>query len=879
MSEDFEARLRASLAEGRFVVRPDGSVDSTSPSRLSGRSGSRSGDRRHLPDGTENPLYRSRSGQPSGSGRYRRFTTEGEENPRYLVRSGRRPKFERAAFVAVDGEGRNDTERSELVTRKVPLTHSEEQLARGENAEVRQARNARARIWSKLRDRVLEVCRGVAPNADYDRHSIPAPVYRPRTGVAPDVVAQVLGFEGDRELLDHLNAVYEAYREAKGWRYDPLYDHWSGQAVVNDHRFVLLSTSTGSHVRDLGGLSTMECLSLLIQDAQRNVGSFFVAYSAVYDFECILRDLPRAELHKLWEGKRAFWRGFVIEYMPRHHLWVQDTDARRTHSYEPVSVRVYDVIGFFQQSFLKTLGEWYPECPDLDLIERGKAARGHFEELNDETFEDLYNDAENRALVVVMDRFREALREAGISVTRWDGAGAISASLLKREGVKAHMTRTRVLDPAGGVDERGRPLMVDRDDIPTRVREAALHAYFGARIELCKAGNHQDATYSHDLNSAYPWALPDLPSLRGGRWTERQGEPAEIRPFALYHVRWFLLAGAPFHPFPFRTSLGTIIFPKEGEGWYWGPEVAAALRHHPRGIRIIEWIDFEPATDERPFAFVSPLASHRLELKHLPPEDPRRPANKPLKLGLNGIPGKLAQQRGAKFDSRGRPTRIPPYFQPEWAGYVISKTRAAVYEVAMQRPEAIISFNTDGVYATAPLQVEQGEALGQWETGELDWFITVQSGVYFYPDVDAENGIGEHYRGFDRASIRPQRVIEAWETGQPILECSLTRMVTLGQALAHKGDEAEFKRYWLTWRKAPRLLRLDLLNGKRHGLGPDRLRAAAHGLVDTKPRSLPNPGMSEKTRLSWVFEKGLLDQPDEEYDGTMLSRVLADYEP
>jgi hypothetical protein len=195
----------------------------------------------------------------------------------------------------------------------------------------------------------------------------------------------------------------------------------------------------------------------------------------------------------------------------------------------------------------------------------------------------------------------------------------------------------------------------------------------------------------------------------------------------------------------------------------------------------------------------------------------------------------------------------------------------------MQNPDAVISFNTDGIYATQRLQVDEGPALGQWEISELDWFISVQSGVYFYPDPKARGGVGEHFRGFDRGSISPQRVIEAWDAGQPVLECTLTRLVTLGQALHHPGDEAAFRRFWLTWRRAPRLLRLDLLTGKRIFLDDAALRQAARELVATQPVSNPTPDeLSAAYRLGWDYQAGLLEGPDEEYDGTKLSAVLAD---
>jgi hypothetical protein len=373
--------------------------------------------------------------------------------------------------------------------------------------------------------------------------------------------------------------------------------------------------------------------------------------------------------------------------------------------------------------------------------------------------------------------------------------------------------------------------------------------------------------------------MPELPSLRDGRWIERKGfrpnpdrAGDDIKPYALYHVDWLLIDPQPFYPFPYRTRFQTIMYPDEGEGWYWGVELIPALRHNPRGISIVEWLDFEPATDARPFAWVTALAEHRLRLKHQ-----GHPAHKPIKIGLNSGPGKLSQQKGAKADEKGNVIRIPPYFQPEWSGYILAATRGAIYDVSMQDPSSVISFNTDGIYTTRPLTVDRGEGLGQWETDQLDWFLTVQSGVYFFPDPDTASGVGQHYRGFDEGSITKERVLDALEAGQGVLECKLSRLVTLGQALHHKGDEQAFKRYHLSWRTAPRNLHLDLRTGKRHHLSVDDLERAAHELVPTRPKMRPERVISARSELAWEFESGILDQPDEEWDGTRLSAVLADF--
>jgi hypothetical protein len=494
------------------------------------RSGSRKGDRKYLVDEqgsflldgngkrVENPLYRKRSG---GQDRYRKYMPDGSLNPRYDPTDRHKSKFARGHFIAVDGEGRQSPRKAETRTRRINIGPNEKIEVLAANYEIKQTRAAREREWVELRGRIMSVCQGITPSPDYPAYTIPLPVRRPRNGTAPDVVAQLLRFEDARSFIDHLNWIYSNYKQAQGWKIDKLSTEQKLTTEVRRDSYVLLATSEGASALRPGGLSTLDCLNLLIQQASEHPKAIFVGYSLQHDCEWFLRDLPRDLLYKLWKGEKVMWRGYTIEYRPRHFLWVQDSDWRRTRSSRDISFTLYDVIGFFAQSFLKTLKEWYPECPDLDLIAAGKELRDsfgqyslgefkarvrtairrlrpaadefeieqrtqglidHYPRPDTEEFEVAYNGAENRGLVEVMRRFRQALEDAGITISRWDGGGAIAASLLRREGVKAHMTRRRV----PGVDESGEPCMVDRDEIPPGCARRRSTPTSGAGSSWCR---------------------------------------------------------------------------------------------------------------------------------------------------------------------------------------------------------------------------------------------------------------------------------------------------------------------------------------------------------------------------------------------------------
>jgi hypothetical protein len=94
----------------------------------------------------------------------------------------------------------------------------------------------------------------------------------------------------------------------------------------------------------------------------------------------------------------------------------------------------------------------------------------------------------------------------------------------------------------------------------------------------------------------------------------------------------------------------------------------------------------------------------------------------PLKLGLNGGYGKMAQRCG-----RG------PYHDVVSAGLITAITRARLIEALGQNPNSVVMLATDVVFVRERLSLDIGEALGQW--GEEVWpdLFIAQPGVHWSP--------------------------------------------------------------------------------------------------------------------------------------------------
>lgn len=130
-----------------------------------------------------------------------------------------------------------------------------------------------------------------------------------------------------------------------------------------------------------------------------------------------------------------------------------------------------------------------------------------------------------------------------------------------------------------------------------------------------------------DIVGAYPNALVQLPSMRGGRWivhdhpnqerVEQDALKANI--LSMFRVKWKFPTwsrkdgrGIRFNPFPYRTKRKSILFPNEGHAWIMRGELVAAFKWARRfdcveGIVVEEWNEFIPCNDKKPYAFVQEL--------------------------------------------------------------------------------------------------------------------------------------------------------------------------------------------------------------------------------------------------------------------------------
>jgi hypothetical protein len=143
-------------------------------------------------------------------------------------------------------------------------------------------------------------------------------------------------------------------------------------------------------------------------------------------------------------------------------------------------------------------------------------------------------------------------------------------------------------------------------------------------------------------------------------------------------------------------------------------------------IEVLDCWEFVPWDDSKPFSFIDAMFEQRKALKAAGDG-----AHVALKLALNSLYGKLAQQIGAYYDWKAKQWIKPPYHQLEWAGYTTSYCRAKILTAALEDIHSVIAFETDALFTTRPLNLPVSDALGDWECTEFTALTYLQSGMYF----------------------------------------------------------------------------------------------------------------------------------------------------
>jgi hypothetical protein len=519
-------------------------------------------------------------------------------------------------------------------------------------------------------------------------------------------------------------------RPGRKGKYHRVFVGLDGEA--NDKGYCLLAAGrVGKALWNKQGISTLDCLNFLVNlptGSNNGMKPIYIWFAMDYDINMILKDLPWELIQELRETNETVWRGYKIKYI-RRKIFALQKSGRRFNS--------YDVWAFFGKSFERSLEDWNIEVPPI--IAEGKAARGTFGKWPRDKLI-AYNSAELKCLEDMTTQLREAINPLDLKITSWHGPGALAGAWLGKNGAK---------------DWLG-------EKLPRRLREAALTAYFGGRIDTQGFGI-VEPVYHADIVSAYPSAIRYLPNLSKIKWRKKRGNPSAGGIY-LAHIEWKISA-KKWCPFPFRNRDGSIVYPPEGEGWYWSVEIEAAKKRFPNlQLKFIEHYKAEGKIEYPFLPLIEDAFKYRRELKRQ-----NHPSHVAVKLILNSLYGKMAQTVGSNR-----------YYSPIWAGMITAHCRAQLLSVIDDDTMLVM---TDSVWSRKPLEVEDSGELGGWEKGDERKLVVVGAGLYKAIEADGSESL--YQRGFEKNKpLDLERIAKNWLGGKPLYEphYKIKRFVGMGLA-------------------------------------------------------------------------------------------------
>lgn len=479
-----------------------------------------------------------------------------------------------------------------------------------------------------------------------------------------------------------------------------------------------------------GNLSFEQIADYCLSVVKKHPHAIHLGYFFKYDQNMIIQTLHWIYKRRLYStGFCRYPSGDDVYYI--RIVFGKTIRITRERGDEKVSILIEDFAPFFASKFTVAYTTLFPKPADPDnwaLVVQGKEDRAVM------LYEDMekvnrYWRAEIIALQELAFEFRRLMFNGDFMLNQWHGPGALANYIRRRYDLIKH--------EYGGKE----------DNMPDAVHYASRGAYYGGRFEQYKVGYITGPVYNYDINSAYPHAFCQIPSLsEGGFWqnlgpinaNEWRSNDRLRTSFSVFHVRWNgkssssnLLANRVIQPLPHRSVKGNISYPQFTSGWYWTPEVNMAMLMAsmiPGTVcEITDAWTWIPTEESYPWNdVINSMYQRRRQL-----QDNRNPTQMAFKLGPNSMYGKSAQRAGGK-------DKPPASHTLPIAGYITSTCRAMVMQLMMCcKPDSVVAVETDGVFTTTPPDELRNEHLfprsknlGEWGLKQYDSMVLIQNGVY-----------------------------------------------------------------------------------------------------------------------------------------------------
>ncbi|MGQ0794830.1 MAG: DNA polymerase [Nitrosopumilaceae archaeon] len=439
----------------------------------------------------------------------------------------------------------------------------------------------------------------------------------------------------------------------------------------------------------------------------KHEGSWLFFYNLQYDAECILKLLPSEVFNPYRKYKKMKFKhnGYEIAYIPKKQLTIR----MGKHS-----VSCYDIAQYYDNVPLqKAYAEYIKKPLDDSYLEMKKKRKffslnyflRHKKEIRKYCVQDciLTKELSENWLDIFSDVFKFYPRN-------WVSSGYLAEKVSIFYKIDIPFFH----------------------DTKYEIQDLAWKSFYGGRFELVQRG-HIGECYLYDINSAYPFALTNLPDIKDGRWKESN----KINPKALlgfFHIQARIDDAVKIAPFPFRTKNNRIIYPTgEFETYVTLEELKSVIGDSRIKFKIIDSYQFIPSKNCKfPFKkFIEEQYSKRLELK-----SQNNPLERAIKIVLNSMYGKTAQRVDNKMGN---------LFNPIIASFITGFARAHLYRFMREYDleHQIVAFATDSVACRKRIEGLNSANLGEMKLdkdGKDVYFLS--NGFYRFNGKWKNRGIG-----------------------------------------------------------------------------------------------------------------------------------------
>lgn len=526
-------------------------------------------------------------------------------------------------------------------------------------------------------------------------------------------------------------------------------------SVIYQDKMVLLNTSIGRTLRNDNGISFDEAIDFLFGlrfHERRKSNNVFVCYAFSRDNEFLFSSLSSDTKDRLFQSHHIRRKISQIEYdqdkidTDLYHVLKDSQEyeqldfesyANKLALQELLEVKhndyqiqlqngkrllirkqkkqlvIYDIFGFFRKPLREAVKQW---LDTNNALLDNKCIDNEGDTFAIDKLQSL-SDIECNAIASLATKLNKELQDHGITLSRFHGAGALSSWILQRGKAKTKDKKTNQYHNYR-----------HRRQLSNELYNAMMQAYYGGRAEQFKIGTFNNGVNVYDINSAYAYAISQLPCMLS--------KPSAVRewnnqPFSLWYCEYdFSDLSCYFGLLPNRERHSNFtVFKSRGKGFFWQPEVSYILEHYPQCIEVKN--GYTLTHKHAPFTdVVLEMYELRKFLQMI-----NHPLEKVIKLGLSSIYGKFCQTNGKGY-----------YYNRFYAGFITSVVRGKLLEATRGQEFSVISFLTDAIHTTRELDVAVSLEIGDYKQSKYKQAVYLDCGVYRL--IDHNGKIKEATRGF-----------------------------------------------------------------------------------------------------------------------------------